>query len=180
MVRDSDGRITDGLTYTYDDLGRPDSVTGADPDGYGDLEAPVTYYIYFPNANVLAFTIDPNGNVTEDNYDSRYRLISIVGQDPDGEGPLQSPTTVYRPPRAIIEQPTASDVGSSRPYPASQYLSGVNSNRLLTRESESSRPEYEGRRGTLWVPCRPSFISRELESSAPLGYDGVNPWDKGV
>jgi RHS repeat-associated protein len=76
--------------YTYDAAGRLVAVTEADPDGAGDLEAPVTEYEYDAVGNLLQVT-DPTGRTTDYVYDDLDRLLSVTL----AEGTADEATTEY-------------------------------------------------------------------------------------
>ena len=77
-------QITDfaGLTYTlgYDGSGRLTSITQPDPDGEGELEAPVTQFAYNA-ANRLTSVTDAEDQTTTIAYDFAGTLHTITGPD---------------------------------------------------------------------------------------------------
>jgi RHS repeat-associated protein len=79
------GRVTD---YDYDARGRLVTVTYAK----GTADEAVMRYEYDLAGNQTAM-IDGNGNRTEYQYDALNRLVRSIEADPDGAGPLTSPTT---------------------------------------------------------------------------------------
>lgn len=79
------GRVTD---YDYDPRGRLTSVTYAK----GTTDEAIMRYEYDLAGNQTAM-IDGNGNRTEYQYDSLNRMVKTIAADPDGAGPLTSPTT---------------------------------------------------------------------------------------
>ena len=92
--------VTDELSretsYEYDPLDRLVELTLPDPDGAGELEAPVYLYAYDANLQ-LATETDPNEYVTEYEYHStRHWLTKITLPDPDGATTtLSSPEFEY-------------------------------------------------------------------------------------
>jgi RHS repeat-associated protein len=87
-VRDPNNHTT---TYGYDNANHLLQVTGADPDGAGPLEAPITKYSYDSAGNRLTM-IGPRGNCSGCNaatyttsyaYDQNNRLASVT--TPKGE-----------------------------------------------------------------------------------------------
>jgi RHS repeat-associated protein len=87
-VIDALGRRTE---YAYDNLDRLISLTQAATAG---PEAFFWQFGYDAAGNRTSM-IDPLGNVTEYVYDERGRLSEVIQADPDGAGPLESPTTTY-------------------------------------------------------------------------------------
>ena len=79
------GRVTD---YDYDPRGRLTSVTYAK----GTTDEAIMRYEYDLAGNQTAM-IDGNGNRTEYQYDALNRMVKTIAADPDGAGPLTSPTT---------------------------------------------------------------------------------------
>lgn len=59
-ITDPNGHTT---SYDYDNANRLIRITGADPDGAGPLEAPITTYTYDDSGNRLTM-VDPRGNCT--------------------------------------------------------------------------------------------------------------------
>ena len=55
---------------------------------------PITEFEYNKLGN-LRFVTDPLGNVTEYQYDARYRLVKVIQPDPDGVGGASAPETDY-------------------------------------------------------------------------------------
>ncbi|MCA9128677.1 MAG: VCBS repeat-containing protein [Planctomycetales bacterium] len=92
-VTDPKGRITD---YDYDALGRLIATTEAK----GTADQIISRMEYDPNtiagkAGLPTATIDPNGNRSQIQYDSMNRVVKTISPDPDGTGPLTSPTTQF-------------------------------------------------------------------------------------
>ena len=79
------GHVTD---YIYDELNRLDQLIQRGGGGLADL---VTDYNYDLIGN-LRFVTDPLGNAVEFVYDDLDRLVQTILPDPDGAGPLSSPT----------------------------------------------------------------------------------------
>jgi RHS repeat-associated protein len=86
-ITDPLGRITDS---DYDEFGRLISLTYA----VGTSDEAKQEFEYDNAGNQIAI-IDENGNRTEFEYDSLNRLVKITEPDPDGEGELTSPVTIY-------------------------------------------------------------------------------------
>jgi RHS repeat-associated protein len=69
-------------------------VIGADPDGEGLLESPVTEYAWDAAGQLISET-DPLGRVTSYEYNELGQLVKVTLPDPDGEGQLESPEIEY-------------------------------------------------------------------------------------
>ncbi len=81
------GRVTD---YDYDPLGRLVKITyavGTNDEAFEEFE--------YDGAGNQTAVIDENGNRTEFAFDDLNRLTRIVEPDPDGDGPLTSPVTIF-------------------------------------------------------------------------------------
>jgi RHS repeat-associated protein len=87
-LKDANNHTT---TYSYDNANRLRQITGADPDGGGPLEAPVTTYTYDDAGNRLTM-VEPRGNcsgctpatyTTTYTYDQNNMLASVT--TPKGE-----------------------------------------------------------------------------------------------
>ncbi|PHR92220.1 MAG: hypothetical protein COA78_33630, partial [Blastopirellula sp.] len=85
LITDPMGRVTD---YDYDSFGNLQRATFA----VGTADEAFQLFEYDTAGNRTA-NIDENGNRTEFGYDLHNRLSSIIEADPDGAGPLTSPTT---------------------------------------------------------------------------------------
>jgi len=78
QVEDARGNVT---SNEYDALNRLVRTIEPDPDGPGQLQAPVTTQRYDPAGNLASIT-DPLGHETRHSYDARDRLVKTV----DAEG----------------------------------------------------------------------------------------------
>ena len=76
--------------YLYDELNRLEKTTYA--KGTADEAEEITEY---DEAGNEIATVDENGNRTEYEYDELNRQVKMTEADPDGDGPLESPTTTY-------------------------------------------------------------------------------------
>ena len=79
------GRITE---YSYNEIGLMTSVIVAQ----GTTDEATTTYDYDAAGNRILM-VDGEGNETRYEYDSLNRLTKTIEQDPDGNGPLQSPVS---------------------------------------------------------------------------------------
>ena len=84
---DENGNRTE---YKYDEMGRLVETIYA----VGTADEAVEKSEY-DEAGLEVATVDANGNRTEYDYDEMGRLIEVVGTDPDGDGPEESPITTY-------------------------------------------------------------------------------------
>ncbi|MFL5962076.1 MAG: DUF6531 domain-containing protein [Gaiellaceae bacterium] len=73
-------------TYSYDANGH--LLTETAPLGH------TTTYTYDADGNRTSVT-DAKGNTTSNVYDNASNLVEVIGADPDGVGPLESPVTRY-------------------------------------------------------------------------------------
>ena len=86
-VTDPLGRVTD---YDYNASGLLTSITFA----VGTTDEATQRFEYDAAGNQTAI-IDENGNRTKFAYDALNRPISITEADPDGDGPLTAPVTLF-------------------------------------------------------------------------------------
>ncbi|MCA9159517.1 MAG: RHS repeat protein, partial [Planctomycetales bacterium] len=98
-LRGDQTSITDAMnrttTLSYDNEQRLLFQNDPDPDGAGPLVAAITGWGYNANNQVTYINEAPAGITSSFQYDALGRLTSTVEPDPDGTGPLASPTTTY-------------------------------------------------------------------------------------
>jgi YD repeat-containing protein len=107
-------------------------MTQPDPDGEGELAAPVWQYGYDAVGNATTET-DPLGNVTTRAYDALNRLVTLTQPDPDGEGELEAPVTEYSYDKAGNLLTVTDPVGNETTWTYD------NRNRQLTETNELSQ-----------------------------------------
>ncbi|MFN6106984.1 MAG: hypothetical protein ACK5EA_21365, partial [Planctomycetaceae bacterium] len=117
----------------YDALGRMVAVTQPDPDGgSGPQAAPVWRWGYNSRGWVTSAT-DPLGFVTQYTLNDAGQVTGVTDPDPDGPGPLTSPTTstVYDL-LGRVKSVTDPAGTTSYTYNTASQLTGVTDPRLAT------------------------------------------------
>ena len=91
-VTDPLGRLT---SYDYTEEGWLNSVTLPDPDSSGPNPSPIYTYGYDAIGRQTGVTDPLSRGISNTVYDSRHRVVSVTGVDPDGAGGSAAPVTDY-------------------------------------------------------------------------------------